>query len=213
MKLSRVSKLDGIRSWSLTAFDDCPGSRDEQGDVVPACQGCYARGAMYHMKKVKAVRHHNRDDWQRDQWVPEMIQALSREKYFRWFDSGDMYALELAQKMLEVMRGTPNCRHWLPTRMARFAKFQAVIQQMQALPNVMVRFSSDSIQGEFTPGVHGSTIIATADAAPAGVKVCEAYEHHGRCMGCRACYSRDVPVIAYVAHGRTMKRIIRLQAA
>ena len=76
-----------------------------------------------------------------------MVAELDNDRYFRWFDSGDMYSIKLAQKMLEVMKRTPWVNHWLPTRMHKFAKFAAVIAEMEALPNVVVRLSSDSITG------------------------------------------------------------------
>lgn len=213
MKLSCVSKLDGIRSWSLTALVDCPGAHNDDGSIALPCQGCYARGGLYQMKKVQAIREHNRQDWQRDDWVADMVAALDKERYFRWFDSGDVYAIELAEKMLEVMQQTPWCRHWLPTRMMKFAKFQPVFAQMQALPNVMVRFSADSITGGFTPGLHGSTIISSESQAQPGVFVCRAYEHDGKCSGCRACYDKSVSVVAYVTHGNRMRKVVRLNPA
>jgi hypothetical protein len=139
-----------------------------------------------------------------------MVKSLAKAKFFRWFDSGDLYSLELAQKVLAVMEATPHVKHWLPTRMAKFSKFQPVLEAMQALPNVMVRFSSDSVSGEFTKGVHGSTIIHDAESAPEGVTVCGAYNHGGKCNGCRACYDKEVAVIGYPAHGRKMAKVIRL---
>jgi hypothetical protein len=213
MKLSCVSKLDGIRSWSLTALLDCPGAHRDDGSIALPCQGCYARGGLYQMGAVRAIREHNREDWQREGWVADMVSALDKERYFRWFDSGDVYALELAEKMLEVMQQTPWCRHWLPTRMMKFAKFAAVFAQMQALPNVMVRFSSDSITGEFTPGLHGSTIVSDESQVQEGVFLCRAYENDGKCSGCRACYSQEVPMVAYKTHGNRMRKVVRLQAA
>jgi hypothetical protein len=209
VKLSKTSKLDGILSWSLQAKDDCPGAVGAKGELVDACTGCYARTGFYVFSKAVALRAHNKADWQRDGWVDDMVQALAKQKYFRWFDSGDMYALPLAKKILAIMEATPHCQHWLPTRMVKFAKFGSTIAKMQALPNVMVRFSSDSISGEFD-NRHGSTIIPDVASAPAGVTVCMAYEHEGKCNGCRACWNRSVPVIAYPAHGKTMKKIIRI---
>ena len=137
---------------------------------------------------------------------------LVNDEFFRWFDSGDMYSLELAQKIYQVMELTPWVKHWLPTRMEKFPKFRDITQSMRMLPNVAVRFSSDSVTGEFTPA-HGSTIIPSLDATPAGVKPCLAYEHEGKCNGCRACWDKDIPVIAYVAHGKKMHKVIvhRLQ--
>ena len=80
---------------------------------------------------------------------------------------------------------------------------------MQSLPNVMVRFCSDSVTGEHT-AAHGSVIIDNPEALPAGATLCEAYNHGGKCNGCRACYDKDVPLIAYVAHGRSMVKVIRI---
>lgn len=212
VKLSKTSKL-GTKSWSLQAFETCPGARNDNGAEVDACRGCYARAGMYHFGAVKAVRALNKSDWKRADWTTDMINALRKEKHFRWFDSGDMYSLSLARKMYAIMAALPNTQFWLPTRMAKFAKFKSIIADMQALPNVMVRFSSDSINGEYTPGVHGSTIIPTVNDATDDMFVCGAYDNDGKCGTCRACYNKDIPIIAYPAHGKTMKKIIRIAAA
>jgi hypothetical protein len=212
LKLSKTSKL-GTKSWSLQALETCPGSKMTNGQLVAACSGCYATTGMYHFGAVKAVRADNKLDWQRDGWVADMVQTLRKDSHFRWFDSGDMYALELAEKMLAIMEATPNTKHWLPTRMYKFPKFQAVLAKMAALPNVMVRYSSDAVDGTYTPGLHGSTIIPSADTAPAGVTVCQAYSQGGKCLDCRACYDKSVAVIGYPAHGRKMAKVIKIAVA
>jgi len=212
IKLSVTSKLDGIKSWSLQARDTCPGAI-ENGELVPACAGCYATTGNYRYPNVKAPREFNRTDWQRMEWVDDMVQALQDSRYFRWFDSGDMYSLALAEKMLEVMRRTPWVKHWSPTRMHKFPKFRLVIESMQALDNVMVRPSSDSVTGHYLPGTHGSVIVPTPEQAPEGTTLCRAYEHGGKCNGCRACYDKSVAVIAYPAHGKTMAKVIRIQVS
>ena len=211
VKLSKTSKL-GTKSWSLQAIETCPGSKGADGNLVPACSGCYATTGMYHFGPVKAVRADNKADWQRAGWTNDMIQALRKETHFRWFDSGDMYAIELAEKIYSIAKATPTTKHWIPTRMAKFPKFAAVLERLQALPNVMVRFSSDAVDGTFTPGTHGSTIVPSADQAPAGVQVCPAYSQGGKCLDCRACYDKSVAVIGYPAHGRKMAKVIRIQA-
>ena len=210
VKLSVTSKLDGIRSWSLQALDTCPGSVESPGVLVDACKGCYATTGNYNYPNVKAPRAFNKEDWQRLDWVPDMVQALDSDRYFRWFDSGDMYSLGLAEKMLEVMKRTPWVKHWLPTRMHKFPKFALVLAEMQSLPNVMVRPSSDSISGQYIPGTHGSVIVESPAELPAGVTLCKAYENAGKCSGCRSCYNKDVSVIAYPAHGVKMAKVIRI---
>ncbi len=212
-KLSKTSKLDNILSWSLQALETCPGSLSAAGVLVDACSGCYATTGCYSFKGTKAVRADNKAAWQEAGWVDTMVAALKKQSFFRWFDSGDMYSLSLAVKMYEVMAATPHVKHWLPTRMYKFAKFEAILAKMEALPNVMVRRSSDAVDGTFTKGVHGSTIIPAGQPLPAGVVACTAPDNGGKCNGCRACYSKEVPVVAYIAHGRKMAKVIRLAVA
>jgi hypothetical protein len=208
IKLSKTSKLDGILSWSLQAIDTCPGSSDGNGGLVDACKGCYATTGNYNYPNVKLPRALNREDWKRTGWDLEMRDALENSRYFRWFDSGDMYDIKLAWKIYEVMRKTPWVKHWLPTRMHKFDKFKPVIQAMQELPNVVVRLSSDSVTGGLIEGLNTSTIFS--GDVPAGITECKAYQHEGKCNGCRACYDKSVSVIGYKAHGIKMAKVIKI---
>lgn len=210
IKLSKTSKLDGILSWSLQALETCPASKNKDGSLVDACKGCYATTGNYRFSNVRKPREFNREDWKRDSWVNDMVKALDSSRYFRWFDSGDMYDLSLANKILAVMKATPWVKHWLPTRMHKFIKFQHTIDAMMSLDNVVVRFSSDSVQGEIINGQTTSTIFS--DTVPEGALECKAYEHEGKCNGCRACYDKDVKVIAYKAHGVKMAKVIKIIA-
>ena len=211
IKLSKTSKLDGIMSWSLQALDTCQGSIDPvTKELVPACQGCYATTGNYRFSNVKKPREFNKEDWKRESWVSDMVQALDSSRYFRWFDSGDMYDLRLAEKIYEVMKLTPWVKHWLPTRMHKFNKYDTVINAMMKLENVVVRLSSDSVTGEIINGDTTSTIFS--NVLPSGAFECKAYEHGGKCNGCRACYSKDVQVVAYKAHGVKMAKVIKIMS-
>lgn len=209
MKISETSKLNA-RSWSLQAVDHCPGSKKADGTLVDACMGCYATTGFYKMPNTIKARIHNSEDWKQETWVGGMVHALQDDKLFRWFDSGDMYHIDLADKIYQVMKATPDTRHWLPTRMAKFPKFQKIINKMMELPNVMVRFSSDSINGEFDSR-HGSVIVPDAVSAPIGTKVCEAYSRGGNCGPCSSCWDKAVAVIAYPQHGKKIKKVWKLQ--
>ena len=202
IKLSKASKMP-CRSWSLQALDTCPASRDASGALVDACKGCYATSGNYRFPNVKAPRVHNREDWKRDTWVSDMVKELDNDRYFRWFDSGDIYDVRLARKILEVCEATPWVKHWIPTRMHKFPKFTLVLQRLQSLPNVVLRLSSDSITGETIEGTTTST-IATLEDAPKGSYVCEAYTRGGKCDTCRACWDKSVSVVTYIGHGKTM---------
>lgn len=208
IKLSRPSKMP-CPSWSLQAIDTCPGSIDPTTNaLVPACQGCYATDGNYRFPAVRATRAHNRQDWQRSEWTADMVDAITPHRYFRWFDSGDMYSLQLAEKLYQIMRETPATRHWLPTRMHKFPKFRQIIKKMRALPNVVVRVSSDSINGRYDKRQrHASTIIPFPDT-PTTAILCGAYTRGGKCGDCRACWDPSIQAIAYPAHGRKMQSVI-----
>ena len=82
--------------------------------------------------------------------------------------------------------------------MAKFSKFQPVLEKMAALENVSVRFSSDSVTGEFIKGVHGSVITPTLSEAPEGTAACLAFESEGKCNGCRKCWDKAVETMLTV---------------
>lgn len=218
IKISKTSKL-GCHSWSLQALETCPAARKQDGSLVDACKGCYARGGNYRFKNVKAPRIHNKDDWKRDDWVSDMVTELDNHRYFRWFDSGDMYHIKLAEKIYQVMSQTPWVKHWLPTRQYKFAKFRDVINRMNKLNNVVVRLSSDSVTGtkvnfdtwRLYSIRTSSTIVPSKDHATSDMTVCQAYENEGKCGSCRECWSKDVDTIAYVAHGKSMAKVLREQ--
>lgn len=210
--LSKASKMPA-KSWSLQAGSTCPGSIDPATkQVLPVCAGCYAKDGMYNMPNSKRVRDFNREDWKRAEWVDEMVAALAKQKYFRWFDSGDVYHPALAFKIYLVMTKTPNTQHWLPTKSYNIPKIRAVLDRMKLLPNASVRFSSPSITGEYSPE-HGSTVVPYAET-PTEATLCEAYSRGGKCGDCRVCWSKDVAVVAYPAHGsRMMAKVRRMKAA
>ena len=222
IRISKTSKLEGVFSWSLIARATCPGSIDDNGELVPVCAGCYAVGGNYRYPNVKAPREENREDWKRDGWVADMVAAMANMRYFRWFDSGDSYALALVKKIRQVITLTPWVAHWFPSKMYKFAKFAAEFAAIRALPNVALRFSADTVDGTFTAGLHGSCVLPPANPGdkssaaalvPAGVTECKAPSRGGKCGPCRACYDPTVPVIGYVAHGKPLLKQMRVASA
>ena len=210
--LSKPSKMP-CKTWSLQAGSTCPGSIDPTTKLpVPVCAGCYAKDGFYNMPNSVKVRDANREDWKRGAWVDEMILALAKETHFRWFDSGDVYHPALAFKIYLVMIGTPHVKHWLPTKSYKIERIQVILEKMKALPNVSVRYSSDSMEGDYE-AFHGSTVIPYAETLTEAT-VCGAYSRDGKCGNCRLCWDKSVAVIAYPAHGsRMMARVRRLKAA
>jgi hypothetical protein len=162
-------------------------------------QGRYTFGA------VRAVREHNMRDWTRPGWADDMVAAIGKSKLFRWFDSGDVYTAQLASRILYVIRNTPHCRHWIPTRAYKDAAILPILRKIQEEPNVVVRFSSDSVTGETLANEpHSSTIIPSVDdfKPGRGKVLCTAYKRKGKCGNCRACFDKRISVVYYPEHGR-----------
>ena len=212
IKLSQTSKMP-CPSWSLPALASCPGAR-RAGQVVPACRGCYALQGRYLTSSVRAARAHNAADWQRPEWAGDMVTHLRPLRLFRWFDSGDLVSVALAEKILEVAQRTPATRHWLPTRSGKLARFRSVIAALEALPNMALRHSSDRTDGigaDVAQRPLRSVIAgAGADPVPAGAVLCRAGQRSGECAGCRACWSSG-PMIVYPQHGTAALSAARLE--
>lgn len=205
--LSNTSKL-GVKSWSLQAYNTCPASIDDKGLLVDACSGCYATYGNYRFNNVKATREYNRISWQDDNFVSDFVKQLDTVRYFRWFDSGDLYSLSLAKKIYEIMLNTPHVKHWLPTRIYKFSKFHSILKDMQSLPNVVIRLSSDDIDGSIVNSDlidTNSTILPSEMISEYNGFICPAYNQGGKCNDCKACYNKDVKTVAYIAHGVKMK--------
>lgn len=210
MPISKTSKMS-CHSWSLQAIEHCPQAFDRMGQLVDACRTCYATDGNYRFKNVKAVRAKNAIEWQEANWVGKMTRLIYDLPHFRWFDSGDMYHIDLAEKIYQIMQATPHTRHWMPTRMHKDVTFLPTLTKMQQLPNVVIRLSSDSLTGELVQfdWPTTSTIIPRKEYARNGVFVCPAPEQQGMCQNCRACWSKNAPVIAYIGHGRQYRKTLQ----
>ena len=206
-KLSKTGKMP-CKSWSLPAWDTCPGAKEDDGTAVEACSHCYARQGMYRFGVVKAAREHNMADWQLPDWEDAMVKAIGKDKYFRWFDSGDVYCAGLAFKIGAVIQRTPDTKHWLPTRSHKDKDINMVLLHIAKLPNAVVRISSDSVHGGVLPTSNNSTIVQSPedfDKDKHGI-LCRAFQRAGKCGDCRACWSKKVTTVSYALHGRRIKQ-------
>jgi hypothetical protein len=159
------------------------------------------------MENVKAPRLHNRKDWKRIDWADDMVAALDNERWFRWFDSGDIYTAALAQKIHEVARRTPWCNHWIPSKSYNIPKIRYWLDRLKELPNVSVRFSSPSTNGVYN-STHGSVVVQSVTDTIKEGKMCDAYTRGGKCGPCRACWDSSINLVVYPLH--TPKKKINL---
>lgn len=211
-KLSKAGKMP-CPSYSFNAGVTCPGSRrrvNGKMELVGVCAGCYALDGNYRFPNVKAIRSHNEQDILLDGWVERMVELLQSARYFRWFDSGDCYTISRGEKILQVMEQTPWCKHWMPTKMHHVgAKFRALFDRMNALPNVVVRYSALDVGETLTCTAPVSAVVIDSTHKPEGYKMCEAYTRKGKCHTCRMCWDASIS-IAYPVHGRKLIKLTHL---
>lgn len=238
-KLSKAGKMP-CKSWSLPAFYSCPGSVNDNAsysgylkdwnsfqdsmqkdDRVPTCSGCYAMTGNYCFNNVKSVREHNLEDWKNDRWVNAMRKLIKDDRYFRFFDSGDIYCVELAEKIYRLCKSLPDTTFWIPTLSWKIKEIDKVLTKIRMLPNVTVRHSTGTIRytGEpainlFPIGGNISSVVTPEFAATEKAKgkyklVCQAYSRDGKCGDCRACWDRRIDTIFYPAHGMSLKSKVK----
>ena len=205
MKLSEVSKMPG-KSWALNAGPPiCPGALAADGKLTDVCEICYARRGRYRMPVVKEFRRKNLKHFLntgREAWVEHMARLIRREDWFRWFDGGDIVNEEMARRIYEVCKATPTVRHWIPTKSYKFKLRRKWLIKMHKLPNVCVRSSSDTIDGNwvnqtnhFGPVGCKTMVMREGVLIPTNARICPAYKQDGECGECRMCWDKDDAVV------------------
>lgn len=203
-KLSQTSKMP-CASFPLPAKACKTGAKlaKIRGSV---CSGCYALKGFYNMPNVRASRDHNlatlpkSDDlisWAL--WTDKMIDTIRAQDssgFFRWHDSGDIQSLRHLEALCYIAYRMPEIQFWLPTKekgcVGRYLKAATFPN------NLVVRVSSAMIdQAPSAKFKHTSTVHK--DNAPIGFE-CQAYQHGGKCMRCRACWDSSIPNISYPKH-------------
>ena len=172
------------------------------------CHGCYALKGNYHYPNVKAPRAHNLallDDLAA--WVPAMVQAISSSKhggFFRWHDSGDLQSVDHLAAIADIAEALPGVQFWLPTKEAGMVK--EFMQGGGYVPeNLVIRISMPMVdqQPRLPKSIGWQARILTSTVhqnGPAHGFECKAYTQGGKCLTCRACWSRDVPNVSYPKH-------------
>ena len=207
-KLSHTSKMP-CPSFALPIEDTCHGRFNLEGSLKEICEGCYADKGMYKWTNAINLRSNNYLSTQENDFSGYMIDLINSDKngYFRWFDSGDVYSSKFLLKLFTICQNTPNTQHWIPTK-SRDLYDSFIWEALESLPNVKVRFSSDSKFGVFDLR-HKSTVIQPdQEVNKKLVFKCKAKSiglnkkgkaNPKKCHNCRACWTND-KVIAYEFH-------------
>jgi hypothetical protein len=162
------------------------------------CHGCYALKGNYQFKNVKQA-HERRYQFMIQSpgdWEDAMVEAIGKQKYFRWHDSGDVQSVGLLLALFRVCERTPKTKHWLPSREYKFIERALNVQECPT--NLVIRASAHMIDAA-PPRGFSNTSTVHKDAEPHG-KACHAYTRGGECGLCRACWNPNVANVSYPKH-------------
>lgn len=169
------------------------------------CSTCYADKGNYHkyQNNILPSQMARLESISDPLWVDAMVTSIGADKYFRWHDSGDIQDIDHLEKIAEVCKRTPNCKHWLPTRESGIVN--AFIAQYDIPENLVIRVSAMFVDKpvKIPASMHGVPGIAASNVhhkAPVNGQACIAPTQNGECRDCRACWDRSVPAISYHQH-------------
>ncbi len=187
--LSAPSKMPGP-AYNLPAADCITGAKlvKVPGSV---CAGCYALKGRYRFNNVQSALRRRAASLMHPDWIDAMVALIAGHEYFRWHDSGDIQSVEHLKRIFEVCKRTPDTKHWMPTREARFLR----LMDPDIIPsNLIIRMSSHMIdQGPVTFWPWTSTVSSVTMTFPA-------QDQGNKCRSCRACWDRKVANVTYPKH-------------
>jgi len=199
--LSRPSKMPGF-SYNLPATRCKTGAKLAK---VPGsvCHGCYALKGRYRFPNVKEAMERRYQAAvgpiakgkviQSTQWIFAMVYLIqsSKEKVFRWHDSGDIQSKEHLKRIFQVCELTPDVKHWLPTREAGIL---STIDAQNVPDNLIIRLSATKVDGPAPKSWPWTSTVVTADAS------CPAPKQDNQCKDCRACWDKKIQNVSYGKH-------------
>ena len=225
--LSSPGKMP-CRSFSLPALTTCPVGRVLAKQENTSCSDCYALKGRYYFFNVKAalkyrlgaVQRALRSKVGRKRWIEAMVTQISEQShdYFRWHDSGDIFSEPYLMLMVEVIRATPDTKHWIPTK--EFNLIQKHWVLLESLSNATFRYSTGALaetRDQLSPGPDGppiahvqsvegyGTAASITRVAQSGALLCLAAARaklgkEQACGDCRACWMPSVRAIVYNLH-------------
>ena len=187
--LSAPSKMPGP-AYNLPASQCITGAKLVQipGSV---CAGCYALKGRYRFNNVQKALKRRAASITDPDWVDAMVTLVTGHEYFRWHDSGDLQSVDHLKNIFEVCKRTPETRHWMPTREARFLK---LMDPDIVPPNLIIRMSSHMINQKPVKFWPWTSTVSTSG------KTCPAADQGNKCRDCRACWDRNISNVTYPKH-------------
>lgn len=173
------------------------------------CSKCYACKGHYTTENVVNAHEQRRKAITDPRWVDAMVAQilLHADRYFRWFDSGDVQSDAHADQICTIARRTPSIRHYLPSQ--EHGIWERARKQGKIPENLIIRLSGIKIgkrrnlRAFLTSMAINATksswqeLVATNDKQ---LFHCPAPLQTNKCMDCRACWNSEIKTVAYRQH-------------
>lgn len=203
--LSKPSKMPG-HGWSISAHE-CKRGSILRGISGSTCSTCYACKGRYSFDQTQAALYRRSQQFHDPAWVASMSFLLANMDYFRWFDSGDLQSVEMLDKIAQVARNTPKCKHWLPTRERGIVRKAIVDHGIEIPRNLVIRISADMIDGDpIIPVKHKQVRGSTVSIDRAVPKREQCPVAHNKAIQtcdqakCRKCWDPKFAIVDYRKH-------------
>ena len=190
--LSKPNKMPGP-SINLPAVACSTGAK--LVDVLNStCSGCYALKGRYRFGNVQAALRRRLSKLHDPRWIESMVTLIDDAPVFRWHDSGDIQSVQHLKNIFEVCKRTPETRHWLPTREARFLS----LMDPEVVPKNLKIVLSDHMNNQrVAPTWWPYTSGVTTDHKQV---TCPASKQGNKCLDCRQCWDRSTKRVIYGKH-------------
>ena len=158
------------------------------------CSGCYALKGRYRFPNVKEAMQRRLDRLHDPRWIDAMVTLINKQPVFRWHDSGDLQSVQHLKNIFEVCKLTPDTRHWLPTREARFIN----LMDPAVVPKNLKIVLSDHMNDQATPPSWWP--YTSGVTTKHGTVTCPAASQGNKCRSCRKCWDRNTKRVIYGKH-------------
>jgi len=158
------------------------------------CSGCYALKGRYRFPNVKEAMQRRLDRLHDPRWIDAMVTLINKQPVFRWHDSGDLQSVQHLKNIFEVCKLTPDTRHWLPTREARFLN----LMDPAVVPKNLKIVLSDHMNDQATPPSWWP--YTSGVTTKHGTVTCPAASQGNKCRSCRKCWDRRTKRVIYGKH-------------
>jgi hypothetical protein len=159
------------------------------------------------MSNVKDALAHNKNKYMLKGWVNEFsfyIKDILDLKFFRWFDSGDLYNITMFEKICMIADRCPKIKFWLPTRrkdlLIAYWEANNKIPLRKLHPNLIIRLSAKDVNVKADTKTANKIGVNTSTVTDQENYTCKAKDQGGKCLDCRDCWKQSVHNVRYYLH-------------